>query len=171
LAGMRCAHLNCKNKETEGSVDIKGFREGQQHDEERRSAKTHREDGDLPISQSPVGKHQKQPRRRPRVRCLPDHLRHAALDLKRQREDRSGHGPRPGGPIGCHLAKAKQPPPEQHDSSGVVLPHDGGQGDPGSSETPQHRPMIPEDLFLLRLRGVVGPIPPRLADRVPCKRG
>jgi hypothetical protein len=28
LAGTRCAHLNCKNKETEGSVGIKVSQEG-----------------------------------------------------------------------------------------------------------------------------------------------
>jgi hypothetical protein len=28
LVGMRCAHLNCNDKKTEGSVDVEGLREG-----------------------------------------------------------------------------------------------------------------------------------------------
>jgi hypothetical protein len=51
----------------------------------------------------------------------------------------------------------------------VVLPDDGGQSDSGS-ETPQHRPVILEDLLLLLLRGAVSPVPPRLADGVPGER-
>jgi hypothetical protein len=117
-----------------------------------------------------VGKHREQSRRWPRVRRLPNHPRHATLDLEWQLEGRSGHSPRPGGPVGCHLVETKRSPPEQHSSSGVVLPDDGGQGDPGSSETPQYRPMILKDLLLVRLCGVVGPVPPRLADGVPGER-
>jgi hypothetical protein len=82
-----------------------------------------------------MGMHQEQLRRRPRVGRLPDHLRHATLDLKRRGEGRSSHGPRLGGPVGCHLAP-KRPPPERHNSSGMVLPEDVGQGDPGSLEMP-----------------------------------
>jgi hypothetical protein len=37
----------------------------------------------------------------------------------------------------------------------MVLPDDGGQGDPGSSETPLHHPMILEHLLRLRLQGTV----------------
>jgi hypothetical protein len=47
---------------------------------------------------------------------------HAALDLKGRRERRRSHGSLPGGPVGRHLAEAKRPPPERHDSAGVVLP-------------------------------------------------
>jgi hypothetical protein len=75
-------------------------------------------------------------------------------------EGQSSYGLRPGGLIGRHLAKTKRPPPERHNSSGMVLPKDVGQGDLGSSETPQHRPVIFEDLLLLRLRGAIRPIPP-----------
>jgi hypothetical protein len=117
-----------------------------------------------------VGEHRQQPRRWPRVGCLPDRLRHATLDLKRRREGRGSYGPHPGGPIGRHLAETKWPPPEQHNTSGMVLPDDGGQGDPSSSEMPQHRPVILEDLFLLYIRGAIGPVPPRLADGVPGER-
>jgi hypothetical protein len=35
----------------------------------------------------------------------------------------------------------------------MVLPEDFRHGDPGSTETPQHHPVIIEDLFLLRLCG------------------
>jgi hypothetical protein len=38
---------------------------------------------------------------------------------------------------------------EQHDSSGVILPDHFRQGDSGSSETPQHGPVVLEDLVLL----------------------
>jgi hypothetical protein len=55
LARTRCAHLNCKNKENEDSVSVKVPREGQLRNRERKSTKLHREDGDLPISQSPHG--------------------------------------------------------------------------------------------------------------------
>jgi hypothetical protein len=55
LAGTRCAHRNYKNKGTKDSVGIKGPREGHHNDGELRSTKAHREDGDLPISQSPRG--------------------------------------------------------------------------------------------------------------------
>jgi hypothetical protein len=37
----------------------------------------------------------------------------------------------------------------------VVLPEHFRQGYPGSSETSQHRPMILEDLLLLRLRRII----------------
>jgi hypothetical protein len=52
----------------------------------------------------------------------------------------------------------------------VVLPDDGGQGDPGSLETPQHHPVIHEDHFLLSPHGAVGPVPHRLADRITGER-
>jgi hypothetical protein len=42
----------------------------------------------------------------------------------------------------------------------MVLPEDVGQGDPDSSEMRQHRLVILEDLLLLCLCGVVGPVPP-----------
>jgi hypothetical protein len=42
LAGTRSMHLSCRNKGTEDSVGIKGPREGQHHDKEPRSTKTHR---------------------------------------------------------------------------------------------------------------------------------
>jgi hypothetical protein len=100
-----------------------------------------------------VGKHREQPRRRPRVRRLPDRLHHAALDLKWRQEGRSSHGPHPGGPVGRHLAETKRPPSERHNSLGVVLPDNGRQGDPGSPKTPQHRLVTLEDLFLLSSRG------------------
>jgi hypothetical protein len=45
-------------------------------------------------------------------------------DLERQREGQSIQGPRLGGPVGYHLAETKQPPPERHNSSGMVLPKD-----------------------------------------------
>jgi hypothetical protein len=89
------------------------------------------------------------------------------LDFKQQWGSQSSHGPLQGGSIGCHLAETKWSPPERHNSSGMVLPEDFRQGDPGSTEAPQHRPMILEDLFLLRLRGAIQPVPPRLADEFP----
>jgi hypothetical protein len=55
LAGTRCAHLNCNDEKTEDSVSVKSPREDQHHNEKHRSTKTRREDGDLPISQSPRG--------------------------------------------------------------------------------------------------------------------
>jgi hypothetical protein len=59
------------------------------------------------------------------------------------------------GPVGRHLAETKQPLPERHDSSGMILPEDFRQGDSGSSETSQHRLVILEDLLFLRLCGAV----------------
>jgi hypothetical protein len=59
------------------------------------------------------------------------------------------------GLIGRHLAEMKRPPPEQHNSSDMVLSENFRQGDPGSSETPQHRLVILEDIFLLHLHGAV----------------
>jgi hypothetical protein len=52
----------------------------------------------------------------------------------------------------------------------MILPEDFRQGDPGSSEALQHHPVILEDLLLLRLRGAVRPVPPRLGDGVPGER-
>jgi hypothetical protein len=49
----------------------------------------------------------------------------------------------------------------------MVLPEDFRQGDPGSLEAPQHRLVILDDLLLLRLRGAVRPVPPRLRNGVP----
>jgi hypothetical protein len=83
-----------------------------------------------------VGEHRDKSRRRPRVGRPPDRLHHAALDLERRREGRSDHGPRPGGAVGRHLGETKRPPPERHNSSGMVLPKDIGQGDPSSLEMP-----------------------------------
>jgi hypothetical protein len=60
-----------------------------------------------------------------------------------------------GGPVSRHLAETKRSSPERHDSSGMVLPEDFCQGNPSSSEAPQHCPVILEDLLLLRLRGAV----------------
>jgi hypothetical protein len=58
------------------------------------------------------------------------------------------------------------PSPERQDSSGVVLADDGRQGDPGSTEVPQHNPVLLEHLLLLRLRGTMGPVRSRLPDGV-----
>jgi hypothetical protein len=102
-----------------------------------------------------VEEHREQPCQRPRVGRPPDRLRHTTMDLEQRREGRSGHGPRPGGPVGRHLAEAKRPPLERHDSSGMILPEYFCQGDSGSSETPQHCPVILKDLLLLRLREAV----------------
>jgi hypothetical protein len=82
-------------------------------------------------------------------------MRHATLDLKWQREGRSGHGPHPRGSVGRHLAETKGLPPERHDSSCMVLPEDFRQGEPDSLEAPQHHPMIVEDPLLLCLRGAI----------------
>jgi hypothetical protein len=49
----------------------------------------------------------------------------------------------------------KRSPLERHDSSGVVLLEHFRQGDPSSSETSQHHPVILDDLLLLRLRRAV----------------
>jgi hypothetical protein len=74
------------------------------------------------------------------------------LDLERRRERRHGHGPLPGGPVSHHLAKAKQTPPERHDTSGVVLPDHIRQGDSTSSETSQRDPVVLE-VFSYSLAG------------------
>jgi hypothetical protein len=100
-----------------------------------------------------VGEHRKNPRRRLRVSRSPDRLRHTALNLKRRRGQRCGHGPHPGGPVGRHVAEAKRPPPERHDTAGVVLPDHFCQGDSGILETPQHGPVKLENLLLLLLGG------------------
>jgi hypothetical protein len=76
----------------------------------------------------------------------------------------------PRGAVGRHLAEAKRPPPEQHDSSGMILLDHFRRGDSSSSETPQHSPVIPKDLLLLLLRGAIRPTPPRLCDGVPGER-
>jgi hypothetical protein len=55
LARTRCAHLNCNDKRTEDSVSVKGPQKDQHHNKKHRSTKTHREDDDLPISQTPRG--------------------------------------------------------------------------------------------------------------------
>jgi hypothetical protein len=117
-----------------------------------------------------VGEHREQPRRRPRVGLSPDRLHHAALDLERQRERRHGHGPLRGGLVSRHLAKAKRPPPERHDSSAVIFPDHFRRGDSGSSETPQHGPVVLEDFLLLFLGGAIRPAPSRPRDGVPGAR-
>jgi hypothetical protein len=53
----------------------------------------------------------------------------------------------------------------------VVLINDGRQGDLGSSEAGQHDLVILEQLLLLRLRGTIGPIPPRLLMEFPVNVG
>jgi hypothetical protein len=107
-----------------------------------------------------TGEHWEQPRWRPRVGRPPDRLRHATLHLEWRRERRGGHSPRPGGPVGRHLAETKRPPPKRYDSSSMILPEYFRQGDSGSSEMPQHRLVILQDLLLLRLLGAVRPVPP-----------
>jgi hypothetical protein len=42
----------------------------------------------------------------------------------------------------------------------VVLADDGHKGDPGSSEAPQNRPVVPEHPPLLRLWVTMGPVRP-----------
>jgi hypothetical protein len=81
-----------------------------------------------------VGEHWKNPRWRPHKGRLPDHQRHTTLDLIQRRELRCSYSPCLGGPVGCHLAEAHQPPPERDDSPGVVLADDGRQADPSLSE-------------------------------------
>jgi hypothetical protein len=80
------------------------------------------------------------------------------------RELRRGHGPRPGGSLGSHVAEAERPSPKRHDSSGVVLPDHFRQGDPGISQASQHGPVRLEHLLLLCLGGAVRPVPLRLRN-------
>jgi hypothetical protein len=72
----------------------------------------------------------------------------------------------PSWPVSRHVAEAKRPPPEQHDTSGVVLPDHFCQGDSGILETPQHGPVKLEHLLLL-LGGAIRPVPLRLRDGAP----
>jgi hypothetical protein len=118
-----------------------------------------------------VGEHREKPRRRPRISRLPDRLRHTALDLVQQRGCRRSHSPRPGGSVGPHFTKTEQLPPKRHVPPGVVLADDSHEGDSGSSEAPQHRPVVPKHPLLLRLWGTMGLVRPRLPDGVPRNAG
>jgi hypothetical protein len=159
LAGTRCAHLSCNDKKTEGSFGVGGLREDQHHNEEHRSTEIYPEDGDLQISQSPHGRASgvATPAATSRTPSQSPAPRVAGPQAATGRPERSWSPSR--GAVGHHLAEMKRPPPERHNSSGMVLPEDVRQGHPGSSEMPQHRPVILEDLLLIRLRGAVRPVP------------
>jgi hypothetical protein len=81
------------------------------------------------------------------------------LKLKRRRGLRSGHSSRLGGPVGRHVAEAERPPPERHDSSGVILPHHFLQGDLSVPQVPQHGLVKLEHLLLLLLGEAISPVP------------
>jgi hypothetical protein len=132
LAGTRWVHFNCNDKNPKGQPEQKPPRRSTSQQKHVRSVEkitTHN------FFCALIGDHREQPRRRPQVGRPPDRLRHAMLELERQREGRRSHGPRSGGPIGCHLKKTKRPRPERYDTAGVVLPENFCQGNPSSSET------------------------------------
>jgi hypothetical protein len=97
----------------------------------------------------------------------PDRLCHVALHLEWRRKLRRGHRPDPWGPVGSHVAESEWPPPERHNSSGVVLPNHLRLGDPGIPKTPEHGPVRLEHLLLLFLGRAIGPVPSRLHDGAP----
>jgi hypothetical protein len=134
LAEMRCVHFNYNDKRHGGQPRKTS---SEKINIMTKANKIHREEQTTYNFFCPcVGEHREQPRRWPRVGRSPDCLHHATLDLERQWERRRGHGSLLGGPVSRHLAEAKRPPPELHDTSGVVLPDHFRQGDSGSSETP-----------------------------------
>jgi hypothetical protein len=162
------------------SAVVGGPREDQQQSKKLSFTKFVEGSGNSPIFGLLVGEHQNKSCEQPRKGRLPDFLskdagelrfivlirkdrlpdcqRHTALDLLQQREGRRSHGPRPGGSVGRHLTEMERPSPEWHDPSGVVLADDGLQGDLGSTEVPQHCPVVPEHPLLLCLRDTVGPV-------------
>jgi hypothetical protein len=124
LAGTRCVHLSCKNKGTEDSANIEGSREGQYHDKKPRSTKTHWRKQRLTnlsvaswgcIGATAPAATRKTPSRLPVPRNTGSQV--ATGGLLRSRSPSRG-------PVSRHLTKTKRPPPEWHNSSGVVLPDD-----------------------------------------------
>jgi hypothetical protein len=108
--------------------------------------------------------HREHPRRRPRVGRSPDRLRHATRNLERRPRLRCGHCPSPWGLVGGHVVELEWPPPERHNTSGMVLPDNLRQGDPGVPKTPKHGLVGLEHLLFLCPGRAIYPIPLRLRD-------
>jgi hypothetical protein len=149
---------------------VEDLRQDQHQNKEHRSTEFYREGDDLQISRSPRGGALGAAAPMPTSRLISRSSapRGAGPQAAMGGSQRSRSPSR--GPVGRHLAETKRPPPERHNPPGMVLPEDFRQGDPGSSETPQHHPMILEDLLLSRLHGTIRPVRLRLTDGVSGER-
>jgi hypothetical protein len=79
---MRFAHLSCKNKERKIQTTLKVPEKTSITIKKPKPTKNSSGETVTYQSLGPLmGKHQEEPRRRPRIRCLPDRRHHAALDL------------------------------------------------------------------------------------------
>jgi hypothetical protein len=167
LAGTRCAHFSCENKKRASQPSLEVHEKTNSKPRKPRSTKSLLEEATTYNFLGPlVGENREKSRRRPRIGRLLNRMRHATLDLVRRREDQRSHSPRLGSSVDRHLAETERPSPERHNFSGVLLPDDGRQRDPGSSEVLQHRPVLLEHFLLLSLQGAMGPVRPRLPDGI-----